>query len=125
MADIDLESKLVQDVGDKASAGDGSVDPKTTDPKTTDPKATDPTDPKDPNAADAPASDPDAATAEATETGMTTQSIAFSTGGDYFAVVMKALGTKESIHIDVFKRCSQRVKEREVYKRGNYYYFYG
>jgi hypothetical protein len=72
-----------------------------------------------------PASDPDAATAEATETGMTTQSIAFSTGGDYFAVVMKALGTKESIHIDVFKRCSQRVKEREVYKRGNYYYFYG
>jgi hypothetical protein len=68
MADIDLESKLVQDVGDKASAGDGSVDPKTTDPKTTDPKATDPTDPKDPNAADAPASDPDAATAEATDT---------------------------------------------------------
>lgn len=64
MADIDLESKLAQDVGNKASAGDGAVDPKAVDSKSTDPKATDP---KDPKAVDSSVSDPQPSTAETTD----------------------------------------------------------
>lgn len=51
------------------------------------------------------------------------QKISFSPGGDYFAVSLKKLGIKSSIHIDVFKRSSRPLIKRRVYTKGDWYHY--